>query len=414
MANNTLSFIDMVALGSLKYMHEETQFISNVDRQYDKYYAKDGAKIGSTLRVTYPVQYSTFSGPIMSVQDTVEREASIVQASQKGTAFEFSSKEMTLDTSKPKEVAAFTRDRIYPAMAQLSAEIEAEGIELCTKAVSQTVGTPGTALTTLEIPGLARAKMNQHLAPKQDRIYMIDSVTMSQIVQGTAAYFNDQKSVSEGFKEGFYKRTSMADWYECEKMYVHTNGSDVAISTDAAALVVDGSDVIDFHTLTAAQVAIGSVFTIAGVYDVHPETKKPLGYLKQWSLKSGGATTGSSTLYEKIYLTGPYKNCGTITGADLTPASFNAQVMTFVGAASTSYRQGLMFHPKAFQFVSAPLASISPNPDEFSTKNFEGLSVSVARQMDITNYRQVFRLDVLYGWAALRPEWACRTIGSAF
>jgi len=404
----------MVALGSLKYMHEETQFISNVDRQYDKFFAKDGAKIGDTLRVTYPVQYSTFSGPVMTVQDTIEREGTVVQASQKGTAFRFTSKEMTLDTSKPKEVEAFTRDRIYPAMAQISAEIEAEGLSICTKAVANTVGTAGTPLTTLEIPGLARARLNQKIAPKTDRIYMLDSVTMSQIVNGSSGYFNDSKEVSHGFKEGFYKRTSMADWYECEKMYVHTNGSDVTISTDAAALVVDGSDVIDFHTLTAAQVALGSVFTLAGVYDVHQETKLPLGYLKQWSLKSGGATTGSSTLYEKIYLTGPYKNCGTITGADLTPAAFNAAVMTFVGLASTSYREGLMFSPKAFQFVSAPLASISPNPEEFTTKSFEGLSVSVARQMDITNYRQVFRLDVLYGWAALRPEWAVRTIGSAF
>ena len=275
-----------------------------------------------------------------------------------------------------------------------------------------TAGTAGTAITDLTAPGLAQAKLNRAIAPQSGRIAMVDSITMSQMVNARATWFNQQSDIGKQNREGFITRTSMADFYTNEKMWTLTNGVDITIDTDAAALVVDGSNVIDFHTATSGQCAIGSVFTLSGIYDCHPETKQPYGNLKQWALASGGATTGSSTVSENIYLTGPYKNCCAANGDDLTPASFNAATMTFVGLASTSYVQGLMFHPTAFQFVNAPLARIGTK-EEFSQKTFDGLSISVMSQGDIINYKQLFRLDILYGWAALQPNLACRLIGSA-
>jgi hypothetical protein len=37
-----------------------------------------------------------------------------------------------------------------------------------------------------------------------------------------------------------------------------------------------------------------------------------------------------------------------------------------------------------------------------------GLSVRAVRQYNITTDQFPLRLDVLYGWAMLYPEWACR------
>ena len=190
-------------------------------------------------------------------------------------------------------------------------------------------------------------------------------------------------------------------------MWTLTNGSDITTSTEAAALVVDGSNVIDFHTTTASQVAIGGVFTIAGVYGCHPETKAAYSTLQQFTLVSGGATTGSSTVSPAIVLSGPRRNVVKSTGAQLAATDFNSQVMTWVGAASTSYVQNLMYHKESFQFVTADLP-LMDDAAKCVRKSQDGLSMRVWQASDIRNDELLMRIDILYGFAALRPEWACR------
>jgi hypothetical protein len=41
-----------------------------------------------------------------------------------------------------------------------------------------------------------------------------------------------------------------------------------------------------------------------------------------------------------------------------------------------------------------------------------GLSIRLVRGYDITNDKFISRLDVLYGWKAIRPELACRIQGT--
>jgi len=77
--------------------------------------------------------------------------------------------------------------------------------------------------------------------------------------------------------------------------------------------------------------------------------------LKQFTLVSGGATSGASVVSPTIYLSGPRQNVCSSTGAVLAATAFDAQVMTFVGAASTTYVQQLMYAPEAYQFVTADL-----------------------------------------------------------
>jgi hypothetical protein len=69
-----------------------------------------------------------------------------------------------------------------------------------------------------------------------------------------------------------------------------TNGSDVTGTTDGPALVTDGRLVpVDMHTLVASTQVVGEVFTVAGVYACHPETKASLGYLQQFTITAIGS-----------------------------------------------------------------------------------------------------------------------------
>jgi hypothetical protein len=149
----------------------------------------------------------------------------------------------------------------------------------------------------------------------------------------------------------------------------------------------------------------GMVFTLAGVYAVHPETKQTLSSLQQFVVGAGSTTTNI------VYSPAIYSSAsGALQNVSALPATTAA--VTFVGSASTAYAQSLMYHRDAFQFVTTDLP-IMDDAIKCVNKTQEGLSMRFWMGSDIRNDEQLLRLDCLYGFAALRPEWACRMIGSA-
>jgi hypothetical protein len=46
-------------------------------------------------------------------------------------------------------------------------------------------------------------------------------------------------------------------------------------------------------------------------------------------------------------------------------------------------------------------------------KQQDGISLRVWQASDIVNDRLLMRIDILFGYATIRPAWACRLIGSA-
>ena len=408
--SNTLKFIDMVAREAQAIAHEKCTFIGTTDKQYDDSFAQKGAKIGSALRVRKPNQYTRTQGSrVMDVQDQDEAVQSITLATQDHVDMRFNSAELTLDTDSVDDVARFSKRYIQPAMSVLTSGIEGDFLAYATKATYQVAGAAGTAINSLVAPGAARAKLNQSLAPKGERNIQMDSVTMGALVNGVAAYFNPSNAIAEQYREGLVARTSMADYYENERVWTLTNSDDVTGTTDAAAQVTDGGTTVDMaDTITNA--VVGSVFTIAGVYDCHPETKAAYPHLKQFTVTAN--TSGLCTVSPATILTGARKNVCSSTGANLATTDFNSKTLTFVGAASTSYMQSLMYHKEAFQFVSADLP-LMDDAHKCTRKVQDGLSLRCWIASDIRNDELLMRIDILYGFAALRPEWSCRMIGSA-
>lgn len=404
---NTLLTIDMVTRESLRVAHEACQFIGTVDRQYDGSFGQTGAKIGTALRVRKPNRYTRTQGSrVMDVQEQAEEATSITLATQDHVDMRFNSAELALSIDE------FSKRYIEPAVKVLVSGIESDFIAHATKATYNVAGTAGTALTDLGPFGTARALMNQGLAPKDDqRALQIDSVTMGGMVNGLKGLFQDSNQIKTQYREGLIGRTSGFDWYENERMWTLTNGSDVTCTLAASAGVTNGGTSITMASLAAAP-AVGAVFTIPGVYAVHPETKAPLGRLQQFTIVTGSTTV--QTISPAIWLTGAKKNVGTSAGADLATTYFDSTslVPVFVGAASTSYLQQLAYHKEAFQFVTADLPLMG-DADTCVRRVQDGLSMRVWKASDIRNDEMLMRIDILYGLAALRPEWASRIVGAA-
>ena len=407
---NTLKFIDMVAREAQSIAHEKLSFIGTTDLQYDDSFGKTGAKIGSTLRVRKPNEYTRRTGSrVMDVQDQDEATQNITVATQDGVDMRFNSAELTLDTDSPSDVAAFSKRYIEPAVAVLASGIESDFLAYATKATYNVAGSAGTGITSLDVPGKARAKLNQGLAPKDMRSIQMDSVTMGALVNGVAAYFNPSNAISEQYREGLIARTAMANFYENERVWTLTNGNDVTGTTDADAQVTDGGTTVDMADTITTQ-AVGAVFTIAGVYACHPETKAAYPHLQQFVVTANAS--GVCTVSPATILTGARKNVVSSTGGTLATTDFNSKTVTWIGAASTSYVQSLMYHKEAFQFVTADLP-LMDDAHKCTRRVKDGLSMRVWMASDIRNDELLMRLDILYGMAALRPAWACRLVGSA-
>jgi len=412
--SNVFKVVDRVKKEALRIAHEKLSFIGTVDRQYDASFKYDGNKgpNGQTLRIREPNQYTRRQGSrVMDVQDQNESSQTITVATQDGVDMRFNSAELIASVNSDAAFDNLSKNYIEPAVAVMCSGIEADFLAYCTKRVYNVAGTAGIGITTLSVPGLARAKLNQGLAPKDNRSIQMDSVTMSGMATVLATYQNPQADTSKLFREGLLARTAMADYYENERIWSLTNGSDVTGTLAAAAAVTDGGTNITLASMAAAP-ATGSVFTIPGVYSCHPETKASLGVLQQFVVITGSTTT--NTVSPATILTGPKQNICSAAGAALAATYFNdtGLVPVFVGDASTTYAQSLMYQKEAFQFVTAELP-ILDDAHKCQTITSDGLSLRLWMGSDIRNDELLLRLDMLYGMAALRPAWASRMIGSA-
>ncbi|MCK5643759.1 MAG: hypothetical protein KAJ19_23365, partial [Gammaproteobacteria bacterium] len=386
-----------------------------VDRSYDSSYSKNGAKIGDTLRVRNPNQYTRRKGSrVMDVQDQKETTQNVVVATQDGVDMRFNSAELSLS------IDDFSKRYLEPATAVMVAGIEGDMLASVTKDIYQVTGTAGTVVgASADISAIsgARAKLNQQLAPKDmNRNVQFDSVTMGSIVNGTQALFHDGSQIKEAFREGFIGRNAMAKFFENEKTYAHTNGSDADVvwavddTTRLAAGDADldtGISVLNFDAMGTAGPSVGTVFTIDACFDVHPETKAAYAHLKQFVVTAVGTVAGNAadiTFSPSIFVGSAKQNVSTSDG---TAAILEDEATIMHGAASAVLQQNLMYHKDAFTFVTADLP-IMDDAIRCVTRQQDGLSIRCWQGSDIRNDELLLRLDILYGFKTLRPEWACR------
>lgn len=386
MANALLS-PTAVTREALRVLHQKLNFVGSVTRDYDDSYAKTGAKIGDSLKIRLPNQYTVRSGATLSAQDTTESSVTLQVATQKGVDLNFTSVDLTLSLDD------FSKRILDPAMSVLAANIEADALSMY-KQVYQSIWNGGSAATYNKALD-ARVLLQRSLAPANERTALMDSLAMADVVKDTKTLFQDDASIAKQYKEGYMGRAAGFDWAENTLMPSHTR------SAANGAYLVNGAAQTG-ATLTvdtgANAPSEGDVITIAGVYSVHPETKVSTGVLQQFVIGSGASTT-SFPISPSIITSGATQN---VSGS---PAD-NAAV-TFAGTASTAVQTSLLFQKGAFAFATADL--VMPQGVDFASRQvLDGVSMRIVRAYDINNDKFPCRLDVLYGYKTLRAQLACR------
>lgn len=390
---NTLLTPTAVTREALRVLHQKLNFVGNITRDYDDSYAKSGAKIGDSLKIRLPNQYTVRSGATLSAQDTTEQSTTLQVNNQKGVDLNFSSAELTLSLDD------FSERILNPAMSVLAANIEADALNMY-KDVYQSVWNGGAAATYNKALD-NRVILQRALAPNSDRTMLLDPQAMADVVKDTKTLFQDDKSIAKQYREGMVGRAAGFDWGENTLLPSHTRGAaDGAYVVNTSTGITSGTATIAVTTGTGAA-SVGDVFTVAGVFSVHPETKQSTGQLQQFVVTAayaGGA--GSISVSPTPITSGALQNV-TIVSAGAGKA------VVWSGTASTAVQTGLAFQKGAFAFATADL--VMPEGVDFAAREvFDGISMRIVRAYDINNDKFPCRIDVLYGYKTLRAQLASR------
>lgn len=393
--SNTNLTVDEITRRALLILHQKLTFVGSINRQYDASFANEGAKIGDTLRIRLPNEYIVTTGRSINVQDSVETKVDLTVTTQKHVATNWTTAELTMD------IDDFASRILEPAMAVLAASIEADALQTMTKQVANLVDNDGNAITFLNFLN-GRKLLEQNLAPPDaNRTALISNTHSPVLVNALKGLFQDSSEISSQYREGVMGRTAGFTFAESSHVVDHTTGTgakgDTSYDVDGAgqsgaAITVDTG---------STTFLIGDVITFVGSNSVHPETKVDSGVLKQFVITadSGGSAT-SLEISPSIVLSGGAQN--------VSAAPTNGGIVAKIGAGNGAKLNGtIVYHRDAFTLATADL--VMPAGVHFASRQvFDGISMRIVRQYDINNDQIPTRIDILYGFKAVRPQLAVR------
>lgn len=387
---NTLLTPTQVTREALVILHQKLNFIGNVNRQYDSSFAKDGARIGDSLKIRLPNQYVVRTGAALSAQNTTETSVTLKIENQKGVDLNFTSTDLTLSLDD------FSDRILKPAMSVLAANIESDMLQNVYKNVYQQVNNQGSAITFKKVLE-GKKKLIDSLSPP-DLNLLLSTQDNIDLVDSLKGLFQDSKEIAKQYRDGLIGRTGGFDIWENTLMPTHDRGAaNASYVCNTSTGITSGTATI---TLSGGSgtIAAGDIFTIEGVFRVHPETKVSTGVLQQFVATADGTT--SIVASPTPVTSGAAQNITVVSAG-------SGKVVTVAGTISTAHGISMAFHKDAFAFATADL--VMPKGVDFASRQvLDGVSMRIVRQYSISDDTFPCRLDVLYGYKTIRAELAAR------
>ena len=409
MSNNLLT-ISKITNEALMVLENELTFTGQVDRNYDDQFAVVGAKIGQTVNVRRPGRFIGAVGPQLVVEDFNETSVPVTLSTQFQVSTQFTTQDLALSLDM------FSDRILKPAIATVANKMDRDGLLVAKNNTANIVGTAGTAPTGLITYLTAAAYLDSEGAPRDGRRSVtIEPFTSSTIVDSLKGLFVPTSQISSQYTKGLMGRDSGGmNWYMDQNVVSQTFGSYSSATlscnvTTATGFLSSGwaysSNITIGATSAAATLNQGDTFTIAGVYAVNPQNRQSYGKLRNFVVQSttaiGSGGTATVTVVPAVITAGQFQNVSVTSTGSQTVTPFNN-----TGVTSP---QNILMHRNAFTLACADLEL--PEGVHFAGRASDkelGLSIRVVRQYTINNDSIPTRLDVLYGWAPLYPELACR------
>jgi hypothetical protein len=379
----------------------------------DSQYIQGGAKVGSTVKARLPLQYTVTKGAGLVKSDATEQTVDITLTDQAHVGIEFSSASLTMFVDNYK------KRYIDPAVDALVNTVDFDGLSRMYQKVFMTAGTPNVPPgSTGTLPQAANdvylnagVRLTEASAP-MNRTAILSPNMHAFVMSANVALFQPAGDVSSRWQSGQFaeKALGIDRWKWSQNIATHTVGALGTTPLILGAGQTGNSIAIDGCTASVTgYFKAGDVVQFAGVRSVNIMTKQSTNRLADFVVTADVASDGSGLatipIYPSIVTSGAYQN--------VTAAPANDAAVTTFGHASThaglTSPQGLLFHEDAFALVMAdlPLPGNLWVAERISNKAL-GISVRFLKDYNIETDQSPARLDLLYGWAAVRPELAAR------
>jgi hypothetical protein len=397
--SNTLLTNNIITRLAVRLWRNSNAFLKNIDTQYDSQFATVGAKEGTSIRIRLPVDYIARVGQAASVQDTSETSITLTVATQVGVDMSFSSVDRTM------AIDDFTKRYIRPAVNTTCGYVATTIIGGSEGGVSNFVsnvdGSNNIIAPTQTTFLNARALLTNNSPPVENgRMLVVDPNTMAGAVSLLSGLFNPASAVSEQYRSGEISNALGFDWHEDPTVIKHTTASYSGTKTVNGASQTGTTIVCNAIT---GGLAAGDIITFAGVYAVNRITKQSTGALQQFAVTAAVASGGTSiSIYPALI---PASSGNAVQYQTCTVSPANAAVITVVSASASIYRKNLAYIPEAITMATVDLV-MPPNVD-VARQEMDGVSIRVLTQYQALQDINVTRLDVLFGYVYVRPEWCC-------
>lgn len=390
---NTLLTVSQITRKAAMTLHQKSTLIRSVNRQYDGEFGKSGGKIGDTLRVRMPNQYAYRSTMTYSAADITEEKVDLPVATVGGVDMQFTSQDLALSLDD------FNDRFIEPAVSVIAANVESTFFTNMYKKVYNVVDGDAASFAFSHLNS-ARQVLTDNLAPSAKRYAVLNTSHATKFMNDTKGLFHSASNIQDQYENGIIGRTAGFDVMESTIIADHTSGTAAKTTGYLSNGATQSGATITVDTGTTTFL-VGDVITFAGVFRVHPETKVSTGVLQQFVVTANsGSSATSLAISPSVVATGAKQNVSN-TIAD------NSAIVKVGAGASELLNGSLAFYRDAFAFVTADLP-LPKGTDMAATSTYDGVTVSLVRDFDIATRDFKTRLDILYGFAALRPQLACR------
>ncbi len=402
MANSLLT-LNAITREAIRLFINTNAFIRNLDRQYDDQFAVAGAKIGTTLRIRLPNDYTVRSGAAAQVQDTQEQSTTLTVADQRGVDVAFNSVERTM------QMDDYAERVIAPMMNNLVGKIATVIMGASEGGVANLVqnvdGSNNPLTPTSETFLTAGAMLDDNSAPGLERMMLLDPWTTARAVSGLSGLFNPQVKISEQYRSGQMSSDTLGfDFLKDQTVIKHTAGSYDSLAT------VNGANQTGIALTVSAingTLALGDMITIANVNAVNRVTKETTGMSRQFCLTMAAASGATSlSIYPAIT---PPVGGDDVQYQTVDSAPADGALVSLVTKASTTYRKSIAFAPEAVTMVTADL-ELPDGVSEQARDQYDGISMRMVTQYNIGTDQKITRTDVLFGQLFIRPEWCCTVV----
>ena len=412
MAHNLLT-ISKITNEALMVLENELTFTSEVDRNYDDQFAVVGAKIGATVNVRKPGRFIGTTGPALSVEDFNETSVPVTLSTQFHVDTQFTTADLALSLDM------FSDRVLKPAVAAIANKMDRDGLVMAKNATANIVGTAGTPPTGLITYLTAGAYLDAEGAPRDGRrSCVIEPFTSATIVDSLKGLFNPNPKISKQYEKGMMGTDSSGMNWKMDQNVVNQTFGSYATATSFSCQTATATGFLTTGWASTSTIALsvatataglkqGDVIQIANVYAVNPQNRQAYGsnklrnFVVQADVTVATSGTTSVVVSPAVITAGQFQNVSVTSPGASAVTPFNN-----TGVVSP---QNIVMHRNAFCLAVADLEL--PEGVHFSGRASDkelGLSIRVVRQYTINNDSIPTRLDVLYGWAPLYPELACR------